>query len=174
MCICLYVKYLLLLAYLNESNFLDRFSKNTHIIFNENPSSGPELFHANGRTDMTKLIVAFRNFAFAPKKETNPDVQLLLCYICLYTTRVFTLRWPVAVGKFRLREGGDAQTPDHWDTNDLAKFHNGFLDAFATLRKATVSFVMSFCLSAWNNSAPTGRICMNLYVWVFFFQKSNF
>ena len=70
-----------------KSNFLNRFSKNIHIIFNENPSSGAELFHANGRTDMTKLIVAFRNFAFAPKKETNPDVQLLLCYICLYTTR---------------------------------------------------------------------------------------
>jgi hypothetical protein len=26
-----------------------------------------ELFHADGRTDMTKLIVAFRNFAIAPK-----------------------------------------------------------------------------------------------------------
>ena len=34
---------------------------------------GDELFHANGRTkrqtDMTKLIVAFRNFANAPKKK---------------------------------------------------------------------------------------------------------
>ena len=28
---------------------------------------GAELFHADGRTDMTKLIVAFRNFAKAPK-----------------------------------------------------------------------------------------------------------
>ena len=28
---------------------------------------GAELFHADGRTDMTKLIVAFRNFANAPK-----------------------------------------------------------------------------------------------------------
>ena len=27
-----------------------------------------ELFHADGRTDMTKLIVAIRNFANAPKK----------------------------------------------------------------------------------------------------------
>ena len=26
-----------------------------------------ELFHADGRTDMTKLIVAFRNFANTPK-----------------------------------------------------------------------------------------------------------
>ena len=28
---------------------------------------GDELFHADGRTDMTKLIVAFINFANAPK-----------------------------------------------------------------------------------------------------------
>jgi hypothetical protein len=28
---------------------------------------GAELFHADGQTDMTKLIVAFRNFANAPK-----------------------------------------------------------------------------------------------------------
>ena len=27
---------------------------------------GVEVFHADGRTDMTKLIVAFRNFAHAP------------------------------------------------------------------------------------------------------------
>ena len=28
-----------------------------------------ELFHANGQTKMTKLIVAFRNFANKPKKH---------------------------------------------------------------------------------------------------------
>ena len=28
---------------------------------------GAELFHADGQTDMTKLIVAFRNFVKAPK-----------------------------------------------------------------------------------------------------------
>jgi hypothetical protein len=33
-----------------------------------------------------------------------------------------------------------------------------FLGAFALLRKATISFVMFVCLSARNNSAPTGRI----------------
>ena len=27
-----------------------------------------ELFHADGQTDMTKLIVSFRNFSNAPKK----------------------------------------------------------------------------------------------------------
>jgi hypothetical protein len=29
---------------------------------------GSELFHADRRTEMTKIIVAFRNFANAPKK----------------------------------------------------------------------------------------------------------
>ena len=31
---------------------------------------GAELFRADGWTDMTKLIVAFRNFARAPKTPT--------------------------------------------------------------------------------------------------------
>jgi len=30
---------------------------------------GAELFHADGQTDMTKLMVAFRNFANAPKNR---------------------------------------------------------------------------------------------------------
>jgi len=30
---------------------------------------GAELFHVDGRTDMTKLIIGFRNFAIAPKKR---------------------------------------------------------------------------------------------------------
>jgi hypothetical protein len=32
---------------------------------------GVELFHAEGQTDMTKLIVAFRNFANAPDVLSN-------------------------------------------------------------------------------------------------------
>jgi len=35
-----------------------------------------------------------------------------------------------------------------------------FLDAFEKLRKATISSIMSVRLTAWNNSAPTGRIFM--------------
>jgi len=30
---------------------------------------GAELFHANGQTDMTELIVTFRNFASVPKNR---------------------------------------------------------------------------------------------------------
>jgi hypothetical protein len=38
------------------------------------------------------------------------------------------------------------------------------LRTFAKLRKATISFVMSVRPSAWNNSAPTGRIFMKFDV----------
>ena len=48
--------------------FLDRFSKNTQIsCFMKILSLGAELFHADGRTDMTKVIFAFCNIANAPK-----------------------------------------------------------------------------------------------------------
>jgi hypothetical protein len=49
--------------------------KSITVKFNRSPSVGVELFHANrhgrtdGRKDMTKLIVAFRNFANVPKKQ---------------------------------------------------------------------------------------------------------
>jgi hypothetical protein len=44
------------------------FSKNIGISsFMKFRPVGAELFHADGRTDMTKLIVASRNFANAPK-----------------------------------------------------------------------------------------------------------
>ena len=36
---------------------------------------GAELFHADGQTDLTKLAVAFRNFAKAPKNEINPQIS---------------------------------------------------------------------------------------------------
>jgi hypothetical protein len=32
---------------------------------------GAELFHADGRTDLTRLIVVFRNLANAPKKHSH-------------------------------------------------------------------------------------------------------
>ena len=32
---------------------------------------GADLFHADGQTDMTRLMVAFRNFAKSPKKEDS-------------------------------------------------------------------------------------------------------
>jgi len=45
-----------------------------------------------------------------------------------------------------------------------------FLRAFAEFRKVTISFVtpVSFCPSALNNSAPTGRIFIKFRMWEFF------
>jgi len=48
-------------------NFLNRFSKSPQMPNFMNIRLMGAEFHADGRTDMTKLIVAFRNFAKAPK-----------------------------------------------------------------------------------------------------------
>jgi len=51
-------------------NFLNTFSKNPEVSdFMKIRPVGAELFHADGRTDMTKLIVAFRYFVEAPKQR---------------------------------------------------------------------------------------------------------
>jgi len=43
------------------------FEKYSNIKLHENPSSGSRVFQADGRTDMTKLVVVFHNFVKAPK-----------------------------------------------------------------------------------------------------------
>jgi hypothetical protein len=52
------------------------FHADGHIKFHENPSVGSRVVPC-GRTDMTKLIVAFRNFANAPKDEDLATVIFL-------------------------------------------------------------------------------------------------
>jgi hypothetical protein len=44
------------------------FEKYSNIKLHENPYSGGRIVHADGRTDMKKLIVSFHNFANAPTK----------------------------------------------------------------------------------------------------------
>ena len=46
---------------------------------------GAELFHADGRTDMSKLTVAFHNYANAPKNNFNVYTVGLQCvhYVCI-------------------------------------------------------------------------------------------
>jgi len=52
--------------------FLFRVSKNPHILnFMKIRSVGAALFHADGRSDIMNLIVAFRNFANANKNRDN-------------------------------------------------------------------------------------------------------
>jgi hypothetical protein len=68
--ISLHVQYPLCLSEFNETwIFSTDFPKVLKIKFHESRPVGAELFHADGRTDMTKLIVAFRNFANAPKSQ---------------------------------------------------------------------------------------------------------
>jgi len=44
---------------------------------------GAELFHTDGRTDMRKLTVAFRNFTNAPKMINHQSKQsLYVIYSC--------------------------------------------------------------------------------------------
>jgi len=59
-----HVKYPLLFSDFDETfNFLDIFSKYLIPNFLKIRPMRAELFHADGRTDLTELIVAFRNFA---------------------------------------------------------------------------------------------------------------
>jgi hypothetical protein len=70
-CVCLHVKNTLLLSDFNETLIISTdFRKNVKIQnFVKVPSVVAESFHADGQRDTTKLIVAFRNFANAPKKR---------------------------------------------------------------------------------------------------------
>ena len=43
------------------------FEKYSNVKFHENPFSGSRVFHGDGGTDMTKLVVVFDNFVKAPK-----------------------------------------------------------------------------------------------------------
>jgi len=63
----LHAKYTLFLSDFNETYiFSTDFRKKSNIKFHENPSSGSRVVPC-GRMDMTKLIVAFCNFAKTPK-----------------------------------------------------------------------------------------------------------
>ena len=68
---CLHVQYPLFCQILIKLEISRQiFKKSSNIKFHENPSSGRRVVpcgRTDGRTDMTKLIVAFRHFANGPK-----------------------------------------------------------------------------------------------------------
>ena len=70
----LHVNYLLFLSDFNRTQiFSTDFENILKYEFHENPSIGIRVVpcvQTFGQTDMRKLIVAFRNFANAPKRET--------------------------------------------------------------------------------------------------------
>jgi hypothetical protein len=49
-------------------------------------SVGVEFFHVDGETDMTKVIIAFRNFANAPKLEASVSFENFVARYIYYTT----------------------------------------------------------------------------------------
>ena len=59
------------------------FEKYSNITFHENPSSKSRVVpwgQKDGRTDMTKVTVAFRNFRNAPKDGTTGGPQMTIKY----------------------------------------------------------------------------------------------
>ena len=87
MYIRLHVKYplpVILVRFLMKLEFSWQiFDKNSNIKIHKNPSGGRgggfELFHTDGRTDMTKLIVDFRNFSNAPKNSLYVLMRMSGC-----------------------------------------------------------------------------------------------
>ena len=70
-----------------NGNFFDRFSKNTPISnFMKIRSAGAELFQSDGQTDMTELIVTFRDFTETLKMSLVftlkvKNIYLFNCFI---------------------------------------------------------------------------------------------
>ena len=62
-----------------------------------------------------------------------------------------------------LQQAIDRQIDTHTSVSPLSAV---VLRAFAKFLKATISFVKAVRPSAWNNSAPTGRMLMKFYAWV--------
>jgi hypothetical protein len=72
MYIDLYVKYLLFLLDFNNFSFLDMFAKDTQVSnFIKIHPMETKLYHADGWTDVSKLIITFRNFVNRPKNEAK-------------------------------------------------------------------------------------------------------
>jgi hypothetical protein len=71
--------------FISNLNFIGRYSKNPKVRnFAKIRPVGAEMFHADGQTFMTKLILAFRNFANASNKSlVGHGVQPEVSWQCL-------------------------------------------------------------------------------------------
>jgi hypothetical protein len=101
------MRYPLLSSDVNEILFFSTGfrTKSSNNKFYENHEVGVKLFHADGRTDMTKFILAYRNFENAPNIDLSRikhkhyrntynantrfyfysvSIHVYLCYILLY------------------------------------------------------------------------------------------
>ena len=96
MSIGIHAKYPLFLSDFNELEFSRHcFEKYSSTKLHVNPSSKVELYRADGRTDrqtnVTRLLVAFRNFASAPKNYKlkcgfqNPSVCNIKIWVFTFT-----------------------------------------------------------------------------------------
>jgi len=74
---------------------LQNIEKYSNTKFHENPSSGSRVVpcgQTGGQTDMTQLIVAFSNFADAPKKKVDVSSNSTPTnYLCSMTQKLFYL-----------------------------------------------------------------------------------
>ena len=102
-------------------------------------------------------IILLPEITFACIASTVPTVllsrlQVSSCFIADFPPSCY----------FITHSGNRKWTFNHAVTDDLYIYiaFLQFLGAFAKLIKATISFVMFVRPSAWNNSAPTGRILM--------------
>jgi hypothetical protein len=83
----LHVTYRYYCEILMKLEFLQTFQKYSNIIFHENPSSGSRDVPC-GQTDMTKLILAFRNFANVPKNVINRHAMEECGRVCTFVTSI--------------------------------------------------------------------------------------
>jgi hypothetical protein len=92
------VKYPLFLCDFNEILIFSTYfsKKKTHIKFHKNPSSESGDVPC-GRTDMTHLTIAFRNFAKAPNKNSNHNTENVITIWHTVTFRI-TGREKIHVG----------------------------------------------------------------------------
>jgi hypothetical protein len=88
------VKYPLFLSYFNETlSFSTDFRKYSNIKLLENPSNGDRVVpcgRTDRQTDMTKLIVTFRNLASAPK---NGRLMLFREIVAVYCENNAVIHW---------------------------------------------------------------------------------